>query len=354
MVPFRYCADIEIKMGNNLRFEAIADVGSFDYPAERFDQWVGKLDDLLDARRSNQLADKHYITALSQLIAQEPDFIDGHAHLAFAWYEQGKPKKALDAALSGLAVGNRVIPEGFGGRIEWNDLYNRPFLRALQGAVLAYVQLRRHKEAVLLIDKMLAYNPNDNQGVRFLLGSEVLRTDEIIRARKIFTDWADSYPPYYYELALTHMLTGEWREAATALRLGFCANTYIAEILGGNLQPQPLAIWHGSNLAEVQTAHDYVDRYGDLWRRTPTRLAFVHWLYNHPKVMAERAQFMDCREMLLWEHDSKIRGQILAREQALLDGIDERLSAALVVKRQDRRGGAIYPWMLTFAPPNIG
>lgn len=132
------------------------------------------------------------------------------------------------------------------------------------------------------------------------------------------------------------------------MRRGFCANPYIAEILGGNPRPQPLAIWHGSNLAEPETAVDYVEMYGDLWRRGPGGLAFARWLFNHPKVMAERAAFMDCRETLLWEQDHQARTTILDRAREVLANIDDRLSANLAVKRQDRRGQALYPWMLAF------
>ncbi|WP_303785796.1 hypothetical protein [Azovibrio restrictus] len=333
-----------------LRFELLYDAsGMFVYPQERFDSLVEEFDELLDAHQSGGLADKSYVTALEKLVGREPEFIDGHAHLAFAWHEQGKPKKALDAALAGLAVANRLIPEGFEGHIEWGHLDNRPFLRALQGAVLAYVRLRRHREAVMLIEKTLAYNPNDNQGMRYLQGSEALRAGDHEQAQKVFAAEADGYPPYFYELALTHIIKGEWTPAATALRRGFCANPYIAEILGGNPRPQPLAIWHSSNLAEPETAVDYVEMYGDLWRRRPDSLAFVRWLFNHPKVLAERAAAMDCREALLWEQGLQARGRVLDREREVLAGIDDRLSAALVVKREDRRGrGSLYPWMLAF------
>lgn len=174
----------------------------------------------------------------------------------------------------------------------------------------------------------LAYNPNDNQEVRYPLGSELLRAGDHDQAQKVFAAEAEGYPPYFYELALTHILKGEWVPAATALRRGFCTNPYIAEVLGGNPHPQPLAIWHGSNLAEPETAGDYIEMYGALWRRRPDSLAFVRWLFNHPKVMIERAAAMDCRESILWEQDSETRGRILNREHEVLASIDDRLSAA--------------------------
>lgn len=64
--------------------------------------------------------------------------------------------------------------------------------------------------------------------------------------------------------------------------------------------------------------------------------------------MVERAAFMDCREALLWEQDFQARTTILDREREVLAGIDDRLSAALVIKCQDRRGRTVYPWMGAF------
>lgn len=73
----------------------------------------------------------------------------------------------------------------------------------------------------------------------------------------------------------------------------------------------------------------------------------MRWLFNHPKVMAERAAAGNCRESLLWEQDFQARTTILDCERDAMAGIDARLSAALVVKRQDRRGRALYPILAT-------
>ncbi|MGL5667330.1 MAG: tetratricopeptide repeat protein [Shewanella sp.] len=334
-------------MENRLRFEVQDDSGYFVYPDERFDPLQDEFDTLLDAHQSGKTADKHYMAELNRLIKLEPDFIDLHAHLSFALLEQNKPKKALDAALAGLAVGNSLIPEGFNGVIEWGYLKNRPFFRTLHGAVLAYVRLQRHKDAVTLIDKMLAYNPNDNQGVRYLLGSEVLRTGNNVRAENIFDEHADSYPPYYYELALLHIINKDWIRAATELRHGFSVNSYIAEMLCGNFHPQPLAIWHGSNLAEPETAADYIETYGNLWFRHPEALAFVRWLFNHSSIMAEHASLMKCNEELFSEGDIDVRGRILGKQQILLNKIDHQLSTEIVKKVRNRQGQETWPWTQT-------
>lgn len=332
------------QMKNKLRFEVYEGFGCFVYPDERFDHLLGEFDDLLDAHQSNNMNDKHYIAELNHLISQEPDFIDLHAHLSFAFLEQNKPKKALDAALIGLATSNRLIPESFSGVIEWRYVENRPYLRALQGAMLAYVRLRRHKNATALIDKILTYNPNDNQGSRYLLGSEVLRTGDKVRAANIFDEYADSYPPYSYELALLHIINTDWVKAATELRHGFCANGYIAEILCGNFNPQPLAIWHGSNFSEPAMATSYIEMYGDLWFRHPEAIHFLRWLFNYSSVMIERASLMKCNEELFFERDFDTRRGIIDSKQRLLNKIDNQLSTAIIKKVKNRQEKEIWPW----------
>ncbi len=237
--------------------------------------------------------------------------------------------------------------------IEWGYLENRPFLRALQGAMLAYVRLKRHKEAVTLIDKVLSYNPNDNQGCRYLLGSEVLRSGDKVRAESIFAEHSDDYPPYYYELALIYILKNDWVKAVTALRHGFSANSYIAEMLCGNFHPQPLAIWHGTNFAMPEIATDYIEMYGHLWFHNPDALSFIRWLFNHSSIMAERASLMRCNEDLFSEHDFAARGRILAHKQTLLSGIDEQLSIDIVKKIKNRSGQEIWPWSQTSEWPML-
>lgn len=298
----------------------------------------------LDLYDDGKLSDRDYMSRLTELIDRNPDFIDGHAHVGYALLDQGKSRKALDACLRGVSIGESMMPENFDGYVEWLSLDNRPFLRAMHGAVLCYLQLRQRRNAVRLMEKMLKWNPNDNQGVRFLIGSEYLRLGEIDQARSILEKEAEYFPPYHYELSLLHLRSREWISAATSLRRGFAANGYIAEFLIGHLNLQPLAIWHGSSFSEPETALDYVQQYGALWRRSSLPISFLRWVHNHSKVLAERAAVQECMEELLWERDFEKRGVIVQRQDEILDGIDDRLSAEIVIKRQDRDGRAVYPW----------
>lgn len=329
----------------SLQFDVFdGESGGFNYPDRTCQGLLDELNDLLDGHESGELGDKPYLAALERVLARAPDLINAHSIITHHWHELGKPKKALEAALLGLGAANRHIPEGFTGRIEWGHLENRPYLRLMHVALLSYMRLRRHRGAVKIIESMLARNPNDNQGVRYLLGSELLRAGDIERARAVLAAEADSYPPYFYELALACMLNNDWVAAATALRRGFAANPYIAEYLGGNPYPLPLAIWHGNNFAEPETAIDYAEMYDELWLTPPDGFAFVRWLFNHSKVLAERAAIMECREALLSEDDASARSKIIAQARGAAASIDDAISIAIVKKRKNVRGKLVWPW----------
>lgn len=331
-----------------LSFEILdSESGVFTYSGETYEGLLEEFDGLLDDHASGEIGDAAYLAAMDTLSAKAPDFVDVYAHIGLYWQQKGKHKKALDAALQGLGAANRLIPEGFTGQIQWTHIGNRPYLRAMHIAAISYARLKRHKDAVTLIGLMLERNSNDNQGVRYLLGSEALRADDHKRAQEVFEQEAFNYPPYFYELGLSHIMRDDWTAAATALRRGFLANPYIAEIITGNPNPEPLAIWHGTDFAEPELALQYIEHYGLLWRRKPEYAAFVRWLFNHPKVMAERAAVLECQESFLWESDGVKREELSKRAEDLAGKIDDALSAKIVTKRQNRRsGGAIWPWML--------
>jgi hypothetical protein len=83
----------------------------------------------------------------------------------------------------GVRIGELSLGPGFGGLLPWGYLDNRPFLRCLNGFGLCLWRLSRFAEAERVFDRMLGLNPNDNQGVRFLIDK--------VRAQKPGTDERD-------------------------------------------------------------------------------------------------------------------------------------------------------------------
>ena len=119
--------------------------------------WVGWL----------QAAEAYYREALHL----DPGHADAWVHLGNRCFEEGQVVEALDhyergqAAAEARTIGDPSrYPNPF-----WLDVDSRPFMRALHGRGICLWRLERVDEARQVFAQMLELNPNDNQGVRFLL-----------------------------------------------------------------------------------------------------------------------------------------------------------------------------------------
>lgn len=320
----------------------------FRHPPE-YEFCFRQFDQLLDRLDSEEISDKEYLRRLGDLTRRYPLFIDGHVHIGFEQLNRGRVKAALKSLERGFNLGEAALPPDFSGTLKWTHLDNRPFLRAASGVVECRTALGEQAKAVALMEKILAWDPNDHQGWRWQIGSEYFRSGRMEDAREVFEANAPEYPPYWYEFGLYWLQRKNHAKAATCLRLGFVSNPYVAEALFGTEFILPLPIWHGTNLAGPSTAQAYASAYGALWVENLESMEFLRWLHGHPKMLAERAAIFECREALLWEADVSKRGRILDREDSLLAEIDDSLSEKLVSARVDRDGNEVMPWTITTA-----
>lgn len=304
----------------------------------------GELNALLDRFEEEALSPAQYAADLKAIVARHPGFIEGHLYLGLALAETGRTGAALASFMRAIAIGDAALPQDDTSSLPWQDFRNRPFLRALHEAALMELKRNRRRAAIRLMERMMALDPDDGPGVRFLLGSQYLRVREPVKARFLLEAWADRYPPCAYDLGLLYFRENRFRDAATQLRRAFFANVYIAEMLCGHPDPGPLAIWHGSSLERAEVARHYVDDGAKLWCDTCDGIAFLHWLYHHPRVMGERAAILDCRDRLNWEHDVTTRQAILIQQDKLLAAMDDSLSDEIIAMKETRDGRPVRPW----------
>ena len=93
--------------------------------------------------------------------------IDAHVHLGSIEFDRWPQRASLHYEI-GVGIGELSLPPGFDGALIWGRIYNRPFLRGLHGLGLSHWRLGRAEEALTVFERILALNPNDNQGIRFL------------------------------------------------------------------------------------------------------------------------------------------------------------------------------------------
>jgi len=98
--------------------------------------------------------------------------IDAYNHLSISNRNQSKTEQALQYAITAYMIGMYAFPISFNhnnDKLIWLILENRPFLRSLQILGLEFMRRRDLVRAESLFLKLILYNPNDNQGIRYLL-----------------------------------------------------------------------------------------------------------------------------------------------------------------------------------------
>jgi tetratricopeptide (TPR) repeat protein len=121
---------------------------------------------------SNDLKDAGDPEAARQLLMElcQADLrcLDAHAHLGNLVFDSSA-KVAIRHYEVGVRIGELSLGPDFEGLLPWGYIDNRPFLRCLHGFGLCLWRLERFEEAEQVFERMLWFNPSDNQGVRFLI-----------------------------------------------------------------------------------------------------------------------------------------------------------------------------------------
>jgi tetratricopeptide (TPR) repeat protein len=175
-----------------------------------------------------------------------------------------------------------------GAKVPWGITENRPYLRALRNLALVLAEQKKWDEALAIHKRMMKLNPNDNQGVRWLIGLEHLRVGDDGGAIKAFQKCLGEEVGCAFGLALARFRAkGSSAEIGEALLTGFAANRYVAPILLG--EPwERLDAFHGTNMAEPEWARDVIAAQADFWQEVPRGAEVVRFWWAAPQVAAWR------------------------------------------------------------------
>jgi tetratricopeptide (TPR) repeat protein len=115
----------------------------------------------------NAAAEAYYREA----VRVDPGHADAWVHLGILRFEEDKVGEALDCYERGeqAALARTIGDPGQYDAPFWLDLDSRPYMRALHGKGLCLWRLGKMRDARQVFADMLRLNPNDNQGVRFLI-----------------------------------------------------------------------------------------------------------------------------------------------------------------------------------------
>lgn len=159
------------------------------------------------------------------------------AHVILAGAEKPDSDKALAHWQAGVAAGKAALGPDFERYLGefWGFHETRPYMRALFGLAWALWLRGQRNEAILHLQGMLVLNPNDNQGVRYILAAwliETERDDALATLLKTYRN--DDSAAWLWSKALAGFRRlGNAASSRTALRKAKATNAFVVEYLLG-------------------------------------------------------------------------------------------------------------------------
>ncbi len=188
--------------------------------------------------------------------------------------------EARDLYAKGVEAGELALgPEGFAeyaGHF-WGFLETRPYMRARAGLAGALLKLGDVEGAISHFGDMLRLNPNDNQGIRYLLAGCLLRRGDDSALKELLAVYPDEGSAFwlYTRALLAFREGGEDDERVAALAREACAaNEHVPAILAGT---KPLVLAEGGfiTMGGPDEATEYVTECGPVWHRTSGAVAWL-------------------------------------------------------------------------------
>jgi tetratricopeptide (TPR) repeat protein len=168
-------------------------------------------------------------------LAKDPDCVD--ALVVMAGIESDSPRKMIEGLQNAVAAGERSLGAKFihenTGHF-WGLIETRPYMRAL-AQLAGLLRAEGFKlDAIKHYEKILALNPNDNQGVRDPLIGLYLAADNLEATGRLLKDYKeDASANFAWARVLERFLAADLPGAGAALKIARKANRFLELYLSG-------------------------------------------------------------------------------------------------------------------------
>ncbi|MGH7204067.1 MAG: hypothetical protein ACREHC_06505 [Candidatus Levyibacteriota bacterium] len=240
-------------------FASISDDSwGWGFPKE-YHELTEELWELEESQPSTEIFEKE----LHHMIKRAPmlfDAVNKLAHVYGLRREFGLTKTLYEQTIK---TARTYIPKTFllgTDRVIWAYIENRPFLRLLAGYIMFVEQFESVEKAIPLYEEILAFNPNDNQGIRGYLTTAYLKTNQPERVIEL----ASHYP----EGGMAELNVG------TLLAYLMLKNEKQAKIVLKDIKK-----WHANVIKELlkPTHHKPSNMHEDHIAMGGTDEAFLYW-----------------------------------------------------------------------------
>lgn len=258
-------------------------------------------------------------------VTRDPDCAAARIELADLDFQAGNFKACL---LAYEEIAEKEFPRWNAKQTSWwIDRDTRPYLRSLYGRAMTQWHLGRYSPAAGTLEDLLALNPTDNQGARFLIPMLHLLAESPERAAAFLSRYTAQYPrdfpepAFLFGWALTCSLEGRETEARVKYTEGILKNIYLAPMLL-ELDEPPRSLWLPNDRAEPNYAAEFIESYAVLWDKEPGALRLLREVFNDlipriEKIVRHREQMTDFQDQR-YEPDYKEAWQELVRQDEQL------------------------------------
>jgi tetratricopeptide (TPR) repeat protein len=188
--------------------------------------------------------------------------------------EEARDLYARGVEAGELALGRKGFKE-YAGHF-WGFLETRPYMRARAGLAGALLKLGDDEAAISHYRDMLKLNPDDNQGIRYILLGCLLRRGNEAALKELLAAYQDGSAYWLYTRALLAFREGgvSKNKVVTLLKNALLANKHVPGILAGTASPV-ISDNDYITVGGPDEATEYVAECGPAWHGTP---GAVEWL----------------------------------------------------------------------------
>jgi len=223
-----------------------------------------------------ETAGKKRLELVEQALTISADCAD--AYVLLAEEKAQSLEQALSLYEAGVkagerALGKKVFEEGAGHL--WGMVEARPYMRARAGLSQCLWALGKREEAVSHYRELLKLNPNDNQGIRYLLAASLLEMGKVNILEGLLRQYDEPTADWLYTKALVaYVKQGDSTEARRLLTEARKHNPHVVSYLLGE-KKLPKQLPERVGFGDKSEAVTYVAEFGTGWHRTE---GAIDWL----------------------------------------------------------------------------
>ncbi|MDD2635903.1 MAG: tetratricopeptide repeat protein [Bacteroidales bacterium] len=215
---------------------------------------------------------------VKQALELDPNNADAYNYLASI---EKNIDKAIEQYEKAIKAGEKTLGKKFFKEEKgyfWGMIETRPYMRAKAGLADCFYAKNEVDKAIEIYEEMLELNPNDNQGIRYLLSTLLLDKKDLTKFERFIKENEDEdCAVWNYNNALySFKKLGKTAKSEKVLLHAYKSNEFVIDYMLGNREmpkEQPRYIGRG----DEDEAISYVNDAWSIWKKTDGAFDWIYY-----------------------------------------------------------------------------